>query len=188
VAEVLLGLGGNLGDPLATIEAALAALAARGVAVSARSRAYRTKPWGVLDQPDFVNLCARASTDLAPETVLAAALGVEAALGRERRERWGPRTIDVDLLAYDDRRLARPGLQLPHPRLTERAFVLVPLAEIAPDWVIDGRPVSEWAARIDRAGVLAIEGPLPEGEARMQNGASEGAAPREATWTAPPRT
>jgi 2-amino-4-hydroxy-6-hydroxymethyldihydropteridine diphosphokinase len=158
--EVLLGLGGNLGDPLATIEAALAALDARGVRISARSRAYRTAPWGPVAQPDFVNLCARAVTDLAPEAVLAAALAVEAGLGRERRERWGPRTIDVDCLAYDDRTLAVPGLTLPHPRLTERAFVLVPLAEIAPDWIVAGRRVADWAAGIDRAGVAPLTGPL----------------------------
>ena len=158
--EVLLGLGGNLGDPLATIEAALARLTARGVAVTARSRPYRTAPWGPVAQPDFVNLCARATTDLAPEAVLAAGLAVEAELGRERRERWGPRTVDVDLLAYDDRRLALPGLTLPHPRLTERAFVLVPLAEIAPDWVVAGRRVADWAAEIDRAGVA----PLPDAD------------------------
>ena len=158
--EVLIGLGGNLGDPRAAIEAALAGLSGRGVALTARSRFYRTAPWGVTGQPDFVNLCARAATDLAPEAVLAAALEVEAALGRERRERWGPRLIDVDLLAYDDRRLALPGLTLPHPRLTERAFVLVPLAEIAPDWVVAGRRVADWAAGIDRAGVA----PLPDAD------------------------
>lgn len=154
--EVLLGLGGNLGDPLAAIEAALARLAARGVVATARSRPYRTPPWGPVAQPDFVNLCARAATDLGPEAVLAAALAVEAELGRARRERWGPRSIDIDLLAYDDRSLAVPGLTLPHPRLTERAFVLVPLAEIAPDWIVAGRRVADWAAGVDRAGIVPL--------------------------------
>jgi 2-amino-4-hydroxy-6-hydroxymethyldihydropteridine diphosphokinase len=156
MAEVLLGLGGNLGDPLAATEAALAALSARGVRVTARSRPYRTAPWGPVEQPDFVNLCARATTDLSPRAVLEAGLAVEAELGRERRERWGPRTIDVDLLAFDRLALAEPGLTLPHPRLTERAFVLVPLAEIAPDWIVAGRRVSDWAAAVDRAGVVPL--------------------------------
>ena len=162
--EVLLGLGGNLGDPLASIEAALAGLAARGVVTTARSRPYRTAPWGPVAQPDFVNLCARATTALAPRAVLAAALAVEAGLGRERRERWGPRTIDVDLLVYDALALAEPGLTLPHPRLTERAFVLVPLAEIAPDWIVAGRRVADWAAAIDRAGIVPLsDAPLSPG-------------------------
>lgn len=156
MAEVLLGLGGNLGDPLATIEAALDALDARGIHVTARSRPYRTAPWGEVAQPDFVNLCAAARTDLEPRALLNAALAVEASLGRERRLRWGPRTIDIDLLAYDDRVVAEPGLALPHPRLTERAFVLVPLAEIAPDRIIAGRPVAEWAQRVSGAGVSLL--------------------------------
>lgn len=155
MADILLGLGGNLGEPLRTIDAALGELTRRGISVTARSQAYRTPPWGKVDQPDFVNLCAAAVTALDPRAVLDALLSVEVEFGRERRERWGPRTIDIDLLAYDDRILDAPGLHLPHPRLTERAFVLVPLSEIAGDRVIRGRKVSEWAAAADRTGIIA---------------------------------
>ena len=155
--EVLLGLGGNLGDPVATIEAALKNLETGGVRIRRRSRWYRTAPWGVTDQPDFVNLCVAAETDLVPRALLDLVQTTEAALGRERRERWGPRTIDIDILTYGDVSLEEPGLQIPHPRITERAFVLVPLHDIAPHRVIKGRPVRDWAADVDRSGVELIE-------------------------------
>ncbi len=149
--EVLLGLGGNLGDPVAAISAALDRLEAGGVRILRRSRWYRTAPWGKGDQPDFVNLCIAAETALAPRALLDLILATEAALGRERRERWGPRTIDIDILAYGDERIDEPDLTIPHPRLTERAFVLVPLLDIAPDKVIGGRTVRDWAAVSDRS-------------------------------------
>jgi 2-amino-4-hydroxy-6-hydroxymethyldihydropteridine diphosphokinase len=154
--EVLLGLGGNLGDPLAAIGAALERLAAGGVRIVRRSRPYLTVPWGVADQPDFVNLCAAGETELAPRALLDLIGRIEATLGRERRERWGPRPIDIDILIYGDERVDEPGLTIPHPRLTERAFVLVPLADIAADRVVEGRSVREWAAAIDRSGVEPI--------------------------------
>jgi 2-amino-4-hydroxy-6-hydroxymethyldihydropteridine diphosphokinase len=160
VPEVLLGFGGNIGDPLATIDAALGRLEAGGVRIRRRSRWYRTAPWGKADQPAFVNLCAAGDTELAPRALLGLIHEVEAALGRERRERWGPRLIDIDILAYGDERIDETGLTIPHPHLTERAFVLVPLLDIAPDWVIAGKPVREWAAAIDRSGVEPIE-PAP---------------------------
>jgi 2-amino-4-hydroxy-6-hydroxymethyldihydropteridine diphosphokinase len=156
VADVLLGLGGNLGDPAAAIATALDRLAAGGLRILARSSLYRTAPWGVADQPDFINACALAQTELAPHPLLERIHAVERALGRERRERWGPRTIDIDILDYDGVALDDSGLMLPHPRLTERAFVLVPLAEIAPDRVIAGRTVREWAAEIDRSGITRL--------------------------------
>jgi 2-amino-4-hydroxy-6-hydroxymethyldihydropteridine diphosphokinase len=156
VADVLLGLGGNLGDPAAAIAAALRRLDQADVRIVAQSSFYRTAPWGVGNQPDFVNACALAQTELAPHPLLQRIHAVERALGRERRERWGPRTIDIDILDYDGVTLEDPGLTLPHPRLTERAFVLVPLAEIAPDRVIAGRTVREWAAEIDRSGVTRV--------------------------------
>lgn len=156
VADVLLGLGGNLGDPVVAIEAALARLEASGVRILARSAAYRTKPWGVTDQPDFVNLCVAASTELPPDALLGLIHRIEAQLGRERRERWGPRTIDIDILTYGDDAIDTPDLVIPHPCLTERAFVLVPLSEIAPDRIVRGRPVRDWADMIDRSGVRRI--------------------------------
>jgi 2-amino-4-hydroxy-6-hydroxymethyldihydropteridine diphosphokinase len=157
VPEVLLGLGGNLGDPVVAIEAALDRLEAGGVRILRRSRPYRTAPCGIADQPHFVNLCAAGETALAPRALLGFIHTVEAALGRERRERWGPRPIDIDILAYGDERIDEPGLTIPHPRLTERAFVLVPLLDIAADRVIEGRSVRDWAATVDRGGIE----PLP---------------------------
>jgi 2-amino-4-hydroxy-6-hydroxymethyldihydropteridine diphosphokinase len=156
VVEVLLGLGGNLGDPAATIEAALARLDRGGARVLRRSGFYRTAPWGVPDQPDFVNLCAVAETALPPQALLALIHGIEADLGRERRERWGPRVIDIDILTYGDAAVDEPGLTIPHPRLTERAFVLVPLAEIAGGVAIAGKTVRAWAEAVDRGGVSPL--------------------------------
>jgi 2-amino-4-hydroxy-6-hydroxymethyldihydropteridine diphosphokinase len=161
VPEVLLGLGGNLGDAVATIAAALDRLETGGVRIARRSRCYRTAPWGMADQPHFVNLCAAGETELAPRALLDLIHAVEAALGRERRERWGPRTIDIDILAYGDERIDEPGLTIPHPRLTARAFVLVPLLDIAPDRVIDGRRVRDWAAAVDRSGIEPMEPDQP---------------------------
>lgn len=158
MAEVLLGLGGNLGDVPRTIAAALERLEVAGVRTLARSSLYRTPPWGNTDQPPFVNACARGRTELRPRALLGTILALEADLGRERGERWGPRTIDIDILDYDGIALREPGLTLPHPRLTERAFVLVPLAEIAPERVIAGRSVRSWAASVDASGVERIEG------------------------------
>jgi 2-amino-4-hydroxy-6-hydroxymethyldihydropteridine diphosphokinase len=112
-------------------------------------------PWGITDQPPFVNLALVVATSLGPRALLARARAVETALGRDRENelRWGPRTVDIDIVAYDDIAVDEPGLQLPHPRALERAFVLVPLAEIAPDRRIGGIPVKEAAARLDRSGV-----------------------------------
>lgn len=152
-----MGLGANLGDPLATIEKALLELEAAGISIKARSAPYRTAPWGVTDQPDFINLCVLALTQLTPQSLLDLIRKVEARLGRERRERWGPRSIDVDILLYDDLTLDAPGLTIPHPWLTERAFVLVPLAEIAPERIVAGRRLRDWAAAVDRTGVHRLE-------------------------------
>ncbi len=151
--EVLLGLGGNLGDPVAAIGAALNRLESGGVRITRRSRWYRTAPWGVAGQPDYVNLCVAGETELAARALLDLIHAIEAALGRERRERWGPRILDIDILAYGDALIDEPGLTIPHPRLTERAFVLVPLLDIAADRLISGRTVRDWAATVDRGGV-----------------------------------
>ena len=156
MAEALLSLGGNVGDVRATLDEAVA-LFADGDAVKllARSSDYATPPWGVTDQPPFVNIAIAVETTLSPRTLLDRALNVERALDRDRtrERRWGPRTIDIDLLAYDDLVLEEPRLTLPHPRLFERAFVLVPLAEIVPDRVIAGRRVRDALAAIDPAGI-----------------------------------
>jgi 2-amino-4-hydroxy-6-hydroxymethyldihydropteridine diphosphokinase len=156
MAEALVALGGNVGDVRDTLDRAIAALCdGEEVCLLARSSDYRTPPWGVADQPPFVNLCIAVETGLTPHALLARAQAVERALGRERSKerRWGPRPIDIDLLAYDDLALDSPDLTLPHPRLFERAFVLVPLAEIAAERMIGGIKVIDALARIDRTGI-----------------------------------
>lgn len=129
MARAGIGLGSNLGDPAANVRAAIDALSEVGT-VTSRSRLYRTKPWGRTDQPDFCNAAAIVQTRLGPRELLEQLKALELRLGRMPSERWGPRAIDFDILFYDDVSLNEPGLQLPHPRLLERAFVLVPLAEI----------------------------------------------------------
>ena len=129
-----IGIGSNLDDPEQQVRAAIDALARlpRSTFVGA-SRLYRTAPWGKADQPAFVNAAAAVSTALSPRELLSALLAIERAQGRVRDgERWGPRVIDLDILVYGDARIDEPGLHVPHPRLAERAFVLVPFSEIAP--------------------------------------------------------
>jgi 2-amino-4-hydroxy-6-hydroxymethyldihydropteridine diphosphokinase len=160
MAEALLGLGGNVGDVRATLDRAIALLADnKDIILRARSSDYATPPWGVTNQPPFVNLAIQVETTLPPRALLKRALEVERAFGRDRaREtRWGPRTIDIDLIAYDDLVIDEPELALPHPRLFERAFVLVPLAEIVPDRVIAGRRVKDAADAVDKGGIARLE-------------------------------
>lgn len=159
MALALLGLGGNVGDVRATLDRAVADLCdGTAVKLLARSSDYETPPWGVTDQPAFVNLCLRIETSLTPRDLLARALAVEASLGRDRAtgRRWGPRPVDIDILAYGDLVLHDADLTVPHPRMAERAFVLVPLMEIAPDWRIGDATVRELAARIDATGVTRL--------------------------------
>jgi 2-amino-4-hydroxy-6-hydroxymethyldihydropteridine diphosphokinase len=156
LVEALLALGGNLGDVRATFERAIAMLCADGtVRLVARSCDYRTPPWGVTDQPAFINAAIVVATSLDPHTLLVRVQDVERALGRDRtnERRWGPRPIDIDILAYDDAVLSEPDLTLPHPHLFERAFVLLPLAEIAADRVIAGRRLGDALASVDVAGI-----------------------------------
>jgi 2-amino-4-hydroxy-6-hydroxymethyldihydropteridine diphosphokinase len=127
-----------------------------GISVTARSSLYATPPWGVEDQPDFVNACALARTSLAPLDLLAACKDLEVALGRAPGARWGPRLIDIDVLWMDGVEFESERLTLPHPRLTERAFVLVPLAEIAPEMVVGGRTVVEWVGGVDQSAIRQI--------------------------------
>jgi 2-amino-4-hydroxy-6-hydroxymethyldihydropteridine diphosphokinase len=138
--EAYVGLGANLGDPRATLAEALARLDdPPDVVVAAWSSLYRTAPVGeVLDQPAFLNAVARLETSLPPRALLDRLLATESALGRVRDRRHGPRTCDLDLLLYDDAVLREPGLELPHPRLCERRFVLEPLLELAPGLRLPG--------------------------------------------------
>ena len=156
MAEALVALGGNLGNVRDTLDRAVAMLCdGATVRLVARSSDYRTPPWGVKDQPPFVNLAIAVETRLTPHALLARAQAVEHALGRARAQerRWGPRPVDIDIIAYDDLAVDEPDLTLPHPRLFERAFVLVPLAEIAPERRIAGIKVRDALARVDAKGV-----------------------------------
>lgn len=152
-------LGSNLGDPRARVEHAFDALVALPQStLRARSRLYRTPPWGVVDQPDFVNAAARLDTTLAPRELLAALLAIEARAGRVRGVRNGPRTLDLDLLLYGDQMIATPDLVVPHPRLHERAFVLLPLADVAADLVVPGQDrVADLLARVDTTGCVPLD-------------------------------
>lgn len=162
--EALIALGGNVGDARATLDRAVL-LFCDGIAVRllARSADYRTPPWGVEDQPSFVNLCLAVATELTPRALLDRAHAVERQLGRDRarERRWGPRTVDIDLIAYGDVTLDEPDLILPHRRLFERAFVLVPLAEIAPDRIIAGRRIRDALAAVDATGIERLPARTP---------------------------
>jgi 2-amino-4-hydroxy-6-hydroxymethyldihydropteridine diphosphokinase len=155
-----LSLGANLGEREETLRMAVRRIAAvEGVAIRAVSSLYETAPWGKTDQPRFLNIAVSLHTTMTPEALLARAQAIEMALGRVRHERWGPRAIDIDLLHIEGVERNTPKLTLPHPYMTERAFVLVPLAEIAPDLVIKGCTVEEWRKSADDGGVIRVTGP-----------------------------
>ena len=138
--RAFIGLGANLGHREATIARAVELVSqAEGVDIVAVSSLRETEPWGPVEQPPYLNGAVEVETDLRPRSLLEVLLGVEHALGRDRSgERWGPRTIDLDLLLYEDVDVDEPGLTVPHPRLHERLFALEPLAELAPDAVVPG--------------------------------------------------
>jgi len=162
---IMVAIGGNLdsrfGPPLQTCRAACAALEARGMAVTARSRWYRTAPVPVSDQPWFVNGVVAVATDLGPERVLDVLHAIEGEFGRVRTVRNAARIVDLDLLAHGQAILRTPRLELPHPRLHERGFVLLPLADVAPDWrhPVSGMPVAAMIAALPPG--QAAE-PIPE--------------------------
>ena len=161
MASALIALGGNVGDVRATFKQAIADIC--GIArakLLARSSDYLTPPWGNERQARFVNACIEIETGLDPHVLLIILHGIEKKFGRDRaREtRWGPRTLDLDLIAYDDIVLEEPDLTLPHPRLFERAFVLVPLVEIAPDRLIAGRSIKGALAELSSEGIERYSG------------------------------
>jgi 2-amino-4-hydroxy-6-hydroxymethyldihydropteridine diphosphokinase len=156
MAKIALSLGSNLGDKRGNIAKALVALDQGGVRIVARSADYRTEPWGPIAQDWFVNACALAETDLAPDDLLALCLRVERQLGRIREVKWGPRAIDIDILTYDDLELNTPSLTLPHPYIGERTFVLVPLAEIAPDLRVGGRRAADMLDSLNGSGITKL--------------------------------
>jgi 2-amino-4-hydroxy-6-hydroxymethyldihydropteridine diphosphokinase len=154
-----IALGSNLSDPLAQVEGGIEELAMlRDTRLGAVSSLYRTAPVGIVDQPDFINAVAMIETELTPRELLDELLGIERRYARVRGLKNGPRTLDLDIVLYGDATHADDALTIPHPRMHERAFVLVPLAEIAPDAVVPGLgKVSELAAHVDAGGITRIE-------------------------------
>ncbi len=152
-----LSLGSNIGDRQEHLERAVALLDANeSIRVESVSSYYETDPWGFEDQDAFLNIALGIDTDLTPDQLLAACQAVEQELKRVRKIHWGPRTIDVDILTYGQYCSQSAVLEIPHPRMTERGFVLVPLAEIAPELSVKGRKVSDWLVEVDRSGIRKI--------------------------------
>ncbi len=160
MSTAYIALGANLGDPVATVNAAFAALSALPqTTLAATSALYRTAPVGITEQPEFINAAARVETALNPEALLDALLGIEQQFGRVRELRNGPRTLDLDVLLYDDLVLDTPRLTLPHPRLHLRAFVLYPLADVVPtpDFPLPGRgTLAAWLPAVANQGIVRL--------------------------------
>jgi 2-amino-4-hydroxy-6-hydroxymethyldihydropteridine diphosphokinase len=156
--KIYLGMGTNCGDRLKNLMAAIDALAPE-INVTRRSPIYQTPPWGYTDQPDFLNLVVEGETDLAPKTLLTKLKNLEKKVGRTATFRWGPREIDIDILFYDNLILSSDGLEIPHPRLHERAFVLVPLSDLTPNLIHPklGKSISELLAEIDTSGITLYQ-------------------------------
>ncbi|EFL90414.1 2-amino-4-hydroxy-6-hydroxymethyldihydropteridine diphosphokinase [Ahrensia sp. R2A130] len=152
-----LGFGGNIGDVEAALRVSLTALDDhRDCAVDAVSPLYKTPPWGLLNQPPFLNCCAQIRTTLEPEALLDLCQNIELTGKRERLERWGPRTIDIDMLVFEGVEQDSDKLTLPHPRMQDRAFVMLPLSDISPDLQIAGRSVAEILADLDTNGIEPV--------------------------------
>ena len=151
-------LGSNLGDRAATMAKAVGLVARTGMTILKRSSLYETPPWGPVPQGPYLNLVVAIETELSARELLNMLLGVEHAFGRDRtREvRFGPRTIDIDILLFGDERIDEPDLEIPHPRMMERAFALLPLAEIAPDLVIAGVAIRDALAGLDTTGIVRV--------------------------------
>jgi 2-amino-4-hydroxy-6-hydroxymethyldihydropteridine diphosphokinase len=149
LTQAVLGLGGNIGDTRTLMAQALKELASTpGIALNAVSALYETPPWGKTDQPPFLNAAALIETTLSPRDLLDAILEVERKLGRHRAERWGPRTVDIDILLFGEDAVDEPGLKIPHPHLHERAFALRPLVDVLPGAAFAGCRAEDWLAQL----------------------------------------
>lgn len=147
--QAFIGLGSNMDDPVAQLDSAVSHLQSwAGISLLAVSGYYGSTPVGPQNQPDFVNAVADVSTSLSPQALLEALQAIEQRQHRERVEHWGPRTLDLDILLYGDQNLQEPDLTIPHPRMTERAFVLIPLSDLAPDLILNGQPLDTWLDQI----------------------------------------
>lgn len=161
MVEAALGLGSNLGDRTGHLTGAVQALdATEGIEIKAVSSLWETPPWGNEDQPHFLNACALVETSLTPMDLLEVCLAIERDHGRERRERWGPRTLDIDILLFGSLQLMSETLTIPHPRMSSRAFVLSPLAEIVKFCAISGLDFESQLAALDSGGLRCV-GPFP---------------------------
>ena len=156
--DATIGLGSNIGDKAANIDRAIVLLTQDGaIRLVKASAKFRSDPWGVVDQDWFVNACVSVATDLAPHDLLARCQRVENDMGRVRQQKWGPRLIDVDILTYRDQLIHDPDLVVPHPFIAERAFVLLPLKEVAPDARIGGRTLDEMIAALAPTGTVPLK-------------------------------
>ena len=155
--QIYISLGSNLGDRAGNL---LTAIAHMGEYISniQKSPVYETPPWGVLEQPAFLNMVITGTTLLTPFRLLAFLKNIEVEMGRVKTLHWGPRVIDLDILLYDELQVQRPHLTIPHANICERAFVLVPLADLAPQLVIPGtdRTVAQWLQSVDRSGIIRL--------------------------------
>ncbi|MDR1137799.1 MAG: 2-amino-4-hydroxy-6-hydroxymethyldihydropteridine diphosphokinase [Synergistaceae bacterium] len=153
-----LSLGSNIGNRLANIRKAAELLEDRVGTISAKSEVYETAPWGLKSQPRFLNACVLLETELSPHGLLSETQAIEREIGRIARERWGPREIDIDILTYGDTLLNEEKLVIPHPLMSERAFVLVPMSDIARDFVhpSDGTSIGDFLARTGREGIVRV--------------------------------
>ncbi len=156
--RVFIGLGGNVGDVIASMVSALTRLNdSQDIQLVAKSSVYKTAPWGDLDQDDFVNSCVELKTVLGPMQLLHSLKAEEARLKRVSTRRWGPRTIDLDILIFDGIEISGNALEIPHPRMTERAFVLMPLSDLAPDEMINDLSISQWLEKCDLDGIEKLD-------------------------------
>jgi len=157
---VHIGLGGNIGDVEASMIGALKSLNCHPrIELIGKSALYKTPPWGDTDQDWFLNACATLRTDLSPSELLEAMKAVEGELKREKTRRWGPRTIDLDILLFGDLTLLTEGLEIPHPRMQERGFVLLPLRDIAPDVRVIDQPIAHWLDQLETGDIARIKEP-----------------------------
>lgn len=162
--DAIIAVGSNIGDARANMARAFDLLCADGaIGIVTRSRDFKTPPWGITDQPWFANACASVRTGLGARVLLERCLAVERQMGRVRTQKWGPRIIDLDVLVHREGAIAEPDLELPHPRITERAFVLAPLADVDPDLVLNGKLAREWLAHTDTTGVVPFAGSVVVG-------------------------
>ena len=158
--DAVLGLGSNAGERRVALAGAVDALKAHpDIEIIAASPLYESEPWGMTSQQDFLNAAVRVATSLSPADLLAAILVIEVSLGRVRGKKWGPRSIDIDILVFGDEAIDIPGLTIPHPHLTERAFALAPLVDVMAEAVIKDRTARQWLAQLAHKGLKKVAGP-----------------------------